>query len=361
MSTAFLGKAYLKGGMTLVYTAPGKIMKAREGDFIETVEGNIFDVKGLVHPPGKVIAFIRYTPDLNGDRRRGQTRYRKVYALRERLNLLKKRFPQYLVFDPVFNQWLCEVPAEIVKQHYEPSAYLSQLRRTGARDELEKQALELAELLHKESGVAWNSLGISGSLLVGMHTQNSDLDLTVYGSKSCWKVYNTLNCLVQDLKGIVKSYNKQDLRKLFDFRSKDTIMSFEDFVRTESRKLLQGKFHERDYYIRCVKDWNEAPEKYGTVQYRSVGEAKIQATVTDDTEMIFTPCVYRIGDVHVLQGRSIQPIRELVSFRGRFCEQARNKEKVTAHGTVESVKTKEEEYSHLILGNKPSDYMVLAK
>jgi len=336
-------------------------MKAREGDFIETVEGNIFDVKGLVHPPGKVIAFIRYTPDLNGDRRRAQTRYRKVYALRERFNLLKKRSPQYLVFDPVFNQWLCEVPAESVKQHYEPSAYLSQLRRGGAHEELEKQALELAELLHRESGVTWNSLGFSGSLLVGLHTPNSDLDLIVYGSKSCWKVYNTLNSLVQEPKGIVKSYNKQDLKKLFDFRSKDTIMSFEDFVRTESRKLLQGKFHERDYYIRCVKDWNEAPDKYGTMQYRSVGEARIQATVTNDSEMIFTPCVYRIGDLHVLQGRSVQPIREIVSFRGRFCEQAQNGEKVVARGTIESVKTKEDEYFHLILGNRPSDHMILAE
>jgi predicted nucleotidyltransferase len=336
-------------------------MKAREGDFIETIDENIFDVKGLVHPPGKVIAFIRYTPDLNGNRKKGETRYKKVYALHERFSLLKKRFPQYLVFDHVFNQWLCEVPVEVVKRHYEPLAYLSQLRRTGARDELEKQALELAELLRKESGVAWKSLGISGSLLVGLHTRNSDLDLVVYGSKSCWKVYNTLNSLTRDPKGIVKSYNKQDLKKLFDFRSEDTIVSFEDFVRTESRKLLQGKFREKDYYIRCVRDWTEVPDKYGTVQYRAVGEAKIQATVTDDSEMIFTPCAYKIGDVHVLQGKNAQPVREIVSFRGRFCEQARNGQKVVARGTVESVRTKDGEYFHLILGNRPSDHMILAR
>ena len=338
-----------------------KIMKAREGDLIETIDGNIFDVKGIVHPPGKVIAFIRYTPDLNGDRKRGETRYKKVYALRERFDLLKKRFPRYLVFDPVLSQWLCEVPNEIVRRHYKPSDYLSLLRRRGTRDELEKRALELAELLHKESGVAWNSLGISGSLLVGLHTRNSDLDLIVYGSKSCWKVYNTLSSLVQDPKGNVRSYNMQDLKKLFDFRSKDTIVSFEDFVRTESRKLLQGKFHERDYYIRCVRDWTETPEKYGTVQFRAVGEAKIQATVTDDSDMIFTPCAYKIGDVHVLQRKKARPVREIVSFRGRFCEQARNGEKVVARGTIESVKTKEEEYFHLILGNKPSDHMILAR
>ena len=336
-------------------------MKAREGDFVETIDGNIFDVKGFVHPPGKVIAFIRYTPDSKGDRVRAETRYRKVYALGERYDLLKRKFPQYLVFDRVFNQWLCVVPVEAIRQHYEPSAYLSQLRRRDACDELEKRALELAELLHTESGVTWDSLGISGSLLVGLHTPKSDLDLIVYGSKSCWKVYNTLNSLVRDLKGNMRSYRKQDLKELFDFRSKDTIMSFEDFVRTESRKLLQGKFHEKDYYIRCVKAWNEVSETYGAVRYKSWGEAKIQATVTDDAEMIFTPCVYKIGDLQVLQGKNAEPIQEIISFRGRFCEQARNGEEVIARGTVESVETEKEKYFRLILGNKPSDYMILAR
>jgi predicted nucleotidyltransferase len=347
--------------MSLAYNSLGKIMKAREGDLIEAIDGNIFDVKGFIHPPGKVIAFIRFTPDSNGERKRGETRYRKVYALRERYDLLKKRFPQYLVFDPVFNQWLCEVPVEAVKQHYEPSTHLRQLRRKDSCDKLEKQALELAELLHTESRVNWNSLGVSGSLLVGLHTPKSDLDLIVYGSKSCWKVYNTLTSLVRDLEGDVRSYGEQDLKELFAFRSKDTIMKFEDFVRTESRKLLQGKFHEKDYFVRCIKAWNEVPEKYGVVQYRPVGEAKLRATVIDDSEMIFTPCTYPIEDTRILQGNSTESPQEIVSFRGRFCEQARKGEKIVARGMIESVKTGDTERFRLIIGNKPSDYMILAK
>ena len=336
-------------------------MKAREGDLVETIDGNIFDVKGLVHPSDRVIAFIRFTPDPNGDRRRGETRYRKVYALHERYELLKRKFPQYLVFDPVFNQWLCEVPTEAVKRHYEPAVYLSQLRRKSLPDELEKQALELAQLLHSESGVGWSALGISGSLLVGLHKPKSDIDLIVFGSKSCRKVYNTLSSLIRCMKGNLKSYSEQDLKELFDFRSKDTITGFEDFVRTESRKLLQGKFHERDYYIRCVKEWNEVPETYGTVQYKSVGEAKLHAIVTEDSEMIFTPCTYPIDDTQVLQGKCAEAPREIVSFRGRFCEQARKGEEVVARGMVESVKTGDAEHFRLLIGNKPSDYMILAK
>jgi hypothetical protein len=183
----------------------------------------------------------------------------------------------------------------------------------------------------------------------------------VYGSQNCRKVYNTLSVLIRDMKSNLKSYGKRDLEDLFDFRSKDTAMKFEDFVRTESRKVLQGRFHETDYYIRCVKAWSDVSEAYGTVRYGSVGEAKVQATVTDDSEMIFTPCAYQADDVRVLQGKGAEPLREIVSFRGRFCEQARNGEEVVARGMVESVETKREKYFRLLVGNKPSDYMTPVK
>jgi len=55
--------------------------KAREGDFIETSEGLVFDVKGLIHPPNRIIAFLRYFPDKKGERKRNSERYSKVYSL----------------------------------------------------------------------------------------------------------------------------------------------------------------------------------------------------------------------------------------------------------------------------------------
>ena len=53
-------------------------MKAREGDFIEIKTGSIFDAKGLVHPPDKVIAFPRFIPDSFGSRKRIGYTYKKV-------------------------------------------------------------------------------------------------------------------------------------------------------------------------------------------------------------------------------------------------------------------------------------------
>jgi hypothetical protein len=335
-------------------------MKAREGDLIETLDGNIFDVKGLVHPPRKIVAFIRFTPDPKGDRKRGGITYRKVYPLYERYSLLRERFPQYLLFDPVFDEQICEVSIEAVKHHFKPINGLRRLRRKDVLDEAETQALEFARLLKRNTDVSWSKLGISGSLLVGLHTPTSDIDPIVYGSKSCHRVYLALKSLLENEKSLVKPYSLDELRKLFDFRSKDTAMSFEDFVRTESRKVLQGTFMGRDYFLRFVKDWNEVEEEYGIVRYKSVGYARIKATVIDDSEMIFTPCCYKIEDVKFLDGTRVESIEEIVSFRGRFCEQARNGETVVAQGKVERVqKLGEREHYRLLLGNKTSDYMIL--
>ncbi|MDH5783943.1 MAG: hypothetical protein OEZ35_09855, partial [Candidatus Bathyarchaeota archaeon] len=317
-----------------------------------------FDVKGLVHPPRKIVAFIRFIPDPKGDRKRENVTYRKVYHLRERYELLRKQFPQYLVSDPVFDEQLCEVPIKAIKQHYTPREGVKNLRLENLLDDAETDALEFVELLKKNASISWSKLGISGSLLVGLHTSTSDIDPVIYGSENCRQVYASLKSLMQHRDSPVKPYTREGLKRLFDFRSKDTVMSFEDFLRTESRKVLQGMSKRRDYYIRCVKDWNEIEDEYGRVRYKSMGYAKIKATVTDDSEMIFTPCCYKIIDVKILEGVHVEPIEEIVSFRGRFCEQARDGETVIAQGKVERVQAGEHVFYRLLLGNRTSDFMV---
>jgi predicted nucleotidyltransferase len=147
---------------------------------------------------------------------------------------------------------------------------------------------------------------------------------------------------------------------LFDFRSKDTAVSFEDFVRTDSRKVSHGKFMGRDFFIRFVKDWNEVSEQYGNITYKPEGRARIKATVVDDAEAIFTPCSYKLADVKILEGPNIEPIEEIVSFRGRFCEQAKNGETVIAEGKLERVQQEgKREHYRLLIGNTPSDHMIL--
>jgi predicted nucleotidyltransferase len=337
-------------------------MIAREGDLIKTKDNVIFDIKGLVHPPNKVIAFPRFIPSPHGSRGHKKDLYSKVYSLTERFKFLVQNSPDLIVHDPVFDEVLCEVPVDTIKKHYKPIGKLRELRSSKTLGDLESEAVQLTEKLKEAANIPWSSVGISGSLLVGLHTLKSDIDPVVYGVENCRKAYAALQSLLKDGGSHFKPYTCEDLRVLFDFRTKDTIMSFEDFAAVESRKVFQGKFRETDYFVRFVKDWNQINEQYGDVCYRNCGYAKTTATIVDDSEMLFTPCTYRIENAKVVEGPKLQPILEIVSFRGRFCAQAKKGEAIVAQGKVEHVtdKKKESEYYRIILGNKPSDYMVLS-
>ena len=66
--------------------------------------------------------------------------------------------------------------------------------------------------------------------------------------------------------------------------------------------------------------------------------------------------------MEILKGPNIEPLEEIVSFRGRFCEQARSGEVVIAEGKVERVQPEFNlEHYRLLLGNKPSDHMILTR
>jgi predicted nucleotidyltransferase len=339
----------------------GKQMSAREGDLIRNKSNVIFDVKGLVHPAGKVVAFPRFIPSPEGSRGKKNLLYGKVYSLGDRFKYLQQHEPSLIIFDPVFGETFCEVPESEIMQLYKPTQKLQQLRRAKQLSPLEEKALTLAQDLKKAAGIPWSAIGISGSIMAGLTTSTSDIDPLIYGEKNCRKAYIALQALLKNENSRFKPYTKAELQMLFDFRSKDTQMSFEDFEKVESRKAFQGKYLGVDYFVRFVKDYAEVDERYGDVYYRNSGYVKIKAQITDNSEALFTPCTYSIDNVQVVDGPNCSPIKEIVSFRGRFCEQAAVGEVICAQGKVEHVLDKRSggEYYRLILGGKPSDYMVL--
>ncbi len=331
--------------------------RSREGDFLETNDNFIFDVKGIVHPPDRVIAYLRYVPDEKGGRTRLGVRYRKVYGLSGREAFLRKNAPCYLYFDSIAHRRLQGVPLEKIKILYEPKKKLEELSAKRSFDPMERDTLELVELLRSATGLDSGRFGISGSLLVGLHDENSDIDLIVYGVRESHKVLNALKGSQHD--ALIERYDKAGIERLYEARSMRNAMSFNRFMMHEKRKFLEGRFRTRDYFIRCIKDWNEIKEKYGDRSYYPVGSCTLEAVVEDDSENILTPCTYGVSQVKILRGKRKAVPSQIVSFRGRFCEQAFQGERVRARGRLERVVNRSGEWYRIVIGESRFDYLKL--
>ena len=336
-------------------------MLAREGDFIQHKSNVIFDVKGLIHPKNKIIAFPRYIPDPNGSRHNDVLSYGKVYSLQDRFAFLQTHLPHLIVYDEVFGETLCEVPIDEIIHHFNPQEKLAHLRTEKTLTGLEEKALQLAKDLQIAANIPWNAIGISGSILAGLTSSTSDIDLLIYGKDNSCKAYAALQHMLNDKSSLFKAYTAEELKALYVFRSKDTHMSFGDFQKVENRKAFQGMYQGTDYFIRFIKNQAEISEQYGDIIYSNAGYAKITATINNKAEALLTPCIYQLANIKILKGPKLTPIKEVASFRGRFCEQAETGEAIIAQGKVELVVNKKsgDRYYRLLLGSKPEDYMCL--
>jgi len=335
-----------------------------ESYYLETREGLFFAVKGLEHPPDRWIAVLRYAPDAEkGDRKKNGKSYRRLYHFAEQEQWIQAAYPQYLAYDPVFQTILQSVPGSLVQRIYDPCRRLQELTNAPAGKGIEEDAVTVAGLLQKEAGVPGSSLGITGSLLIGLHTERSDLDIVVFGKRNCMKVHHALQKLLDGETATgLRRLNAQGVQELYARRAADTRMTFQEFVQLEKRKTNQGTFRGREYFIRYIKGEKEVGEAYGDVRYTPLGRTAITGSISDDQEAIFTPCRYLLSGVSGSEGTTPANLKEIVSFRGRFCEQAQLGESIRAAGTLERVQNSRGQVWHrLLLGNSPEDTMVVRR
>lgn len=334
-----------------------------EGYAVETLDGLIFTVKGLVHPADRLIAYLRYLPHPRGDRKQGNRSYRRVYQFEEQRKILQHRFPAYIYHDPFFGIELQSVPWQDVRQIYDPCKKLAMMRDCGPTDPLKQRALALADLLKNAADVPMKSLGISGSVLVGLHGIGSDLDLVIYGEQEGHAVHEALQRLLADPGAPVGKLEGARLTALHAKHQTDTPIPYEVFASLQSRKVNEGCFEETPYFIRFIKRTEEIRERYGDPYFEPLGMATIECRVRDHRDAIFTPCRYRIEDVHFLDCRPENDVQvqEVISFRGRFSDQVWAGERMVAKGRLERVISISGEVHHrLNVGGQAGDYLSIA-
>ncbi len=318
--------------------------KLVEGYFVKTSDNLIFEVKGVVHPHDRIIAYVRYVPNLDSS-------FRKIYDLREREEYLSDGFLEYLWFSKTHGRILQAVPHKKIVQVLDPVEHMNHIRND--KSALSIATSNLVELLLDITGIDRMEIGVTGSQLVGVATETSDIDLVVYGESTCRKFYKRLRKNFDKIPNLGR-YEGELLDAHVSFRWGNLTEHHELLHRIECAKILQGVFESHQFFIRLVKSPQDIGEIFGQIITENLKTREVQCSVIKDRNSIFTPCTYQVESL------DLPKLKQLVSYRGRFTEQVSSGMSVRARGRLENVSDSStgENYQQLVLGENSSDYLV---
>lgn len=163
-------------------------------DHIEDSAGRIYIVVGNVHPPGAVVAYLKYVPtNLPTPWCRGRTCYERVvrrYGVDGVLGAISGL--QEELYDPTLGVTMPVVRLGEVSAVYRPRERLEEVL-ARPRDPAELDTVVAFERIRSCSGVHPGSVGVDGSIAVGIHNPSiSDVDLVVYGCREAVEVAETV-------------------------------------------------------------------------------------------------------------------------------------------------------------------------
>ena len=341
-----------------------KIPLGIEGDYIETRTTSLFfDVKGLFHPSDRKICYLRFIPDKNGDRVKNEIKYKKVYDLEERDLLIKKKYPQYHFYFPEYDMTLQCVKNEEIKKIYSPRKYLNLLRNKENLTKFEKMCLKLCNLLNSEASIPEDQIGITGSPMIGLNLKDSDIDLIIYGTKVSQKLQPHLVSLFKKTDHF-RQYILKEYEKHYQWRVGGSDISFDQFMRTERRKLHQGKFYGIDFFIRYIKSPEDWKGTFNQYKFKNLGRVSLIAKILNNEDGLFTPCSYKINCEKIITSdfdlyKNLSELNEVFSYRGRFCEQAKVGERFLIDGKLEEVHYEGDTHYRVMLSHQKLDKMIL--
>lgn len=335
--------------------------KVRTRDFIYTTDGLFFASTNYIHPKGRYISFLRYIPDENGDREINGKKYRKVSS-EEAYEYLTENYPEYLYdCDVTKVKNMMGVPLEKVDKIIRPQDRLKDIRENGENKnpEIVAKLLDVADFFHYVAGIDYNHLGISGSILPGLHKKEvSDIDFVIFGLENHKKAMKTFrenkgkNIYIDEINKYIKVDGITDdyWDFLYDKRIKDNSLSKQEFRWYENRKGNRGTIDGTLFDILATKDYEEIEGEWGDTIYEPMGFVNIECKIKSALGAFDNPSSYTIKDLKVIEGVNL-PITEIVSFTHTYAGEVEDNEEVVARGKVEKVIKNQNDISYrLVVG-----------
>ena len=332
----------------------------RDRDYLETDEGFFFTVVGNIHPKDRVIAYLKNIPSQSGKWGNGERRYERTLkyytmnCLTDTLNFLSEHHPHYIQKLKAENIVFSAVPINRIRKHYRPEARLINLSKKKDLDMLENKTIELVNLLAKTSNVQSSCLGVTGSILIGIHNLAfSDIDLTVYGRKNSFALKKVLQQLMKQEKSPIKKLINENLKEWCKKKSERFPLTIEEAYKIYQRRWNRGTFKGTLFSIHPIKIEKETSKKYDDAIFTPMGIIEAKAQVVNSSDAIYMPAIYLVRDVQILFGPNVQRIEEVITYEGLYQDLVYEGEYLLCRGKLEKVEDKRHKriYHRIIIGS----------
>ena len=300
-------------------------------DFMKTSGGFYFAVLSERKQDGRYPATLRYVRDAEG--------WRKP-SWQDSLELLRKESPELLFRSQCWDVELPGIPADAIEEHFSGFERAEQLLQGQTQDPVSLTAqLVLRQLV--EQGVAVETMGVSGSLLIGAHKESSDIDLW---TDSCENF--------QLLRSYARSQQErqpvsEELWRLAHER-RGCSLSIEEYLWHEKRKFnklwLDG----------CKIDLslNRPAEEQIWEPGRKINELETEAVVADDSWCFDFPAVWKID---------CEDAEQLICWTATYTGQGFAGETIRIRGVLEETQSGER---RILVGSSreaPNEFVKVAR
>lgn len=304
-------------------------------DFIETAEGLCFAVvqngAEMCGDVEKVLCFLRYVKNDGKQWHKVATEQANAY--------LKTHHPEYLHYSAVLDTNLHAVTIDKIVQHHQPRQRLQQVLAKQQRDKVEQDLYDLC-LLYQHNGLDLTQAGVTGSILLGVQQQQSDIDLVFYSREHFHKARAITANLIEQKQ--LDDLAEHDWQEAYARRS--CALTLAEYVWHECRKFNKALINGRKFDLNFVNMHTQ----YEKIPYQKCGAITLQCKITEDKHGFDYPALYSID---------YESISTVVCFIATYTGQAFVGETVDISGFLEQA---EDGSKRVVVGSSreaPGEYI----
>jgi predicted nucleotidyltransferase len=172
------------------------------------------------------------------------------------------------------------------------------------------------------SGIHRTSMGVTGSMLLGLQNESSDIDFVVYGP--LWFRARDIITAATKQEGSIEELDEEMWQRIYRKRIPD--ISFDEFMLHESRKGNRGMIEGTYFDLLFVREWNQINEPL--LRGKDTVKMKIEAEVTNADFAFDSPAYYKIRH---------SEIDHVISYTHTYAGQALPTEIIEVSGIVEEI------------------------